>query len=70
MKKLTIPLILCLFAGAACWPFDGEEALAAMTLRRAGGGKVEILRASEKPIIVGQEDVAVQPGDVIRTYGG
>src|SRR5688500_3371744 len=71
MKRLAIPLVMCLFAGTACWPFGGEETLAAMTLRNAGGGRVEIMRASEKePISVRDEDVAVQPGDVIRTYGG
>lgn len=60
---------MCFFVGAACWPFDGET-LAAMTLRRASGGKVQILRASQDPIDVGDADVAVQPGDVIRTYDG
>ena len=70
MKRLAIPLVMCFFAGAACWPFGGEETLAAMTLRSAGGGRVEIVRASEEPISVGEEDVPVQPGDIIRTYGG
>lgn len=70
MKKLAIPLVMCLFAAAACWPFDGEEELAAMTLRSQGSGKVEILRAGEDAITVRDEDVAVRPGDVIRTYKG
>ncbi|MEA2452844.1 MAG: hypothetical protein QOG04_1554 [Actinomycetota bacterium] len=70
MKKFAIPLVMFLFAGAACWPFDGEEALAAMTLRKPGGGKVQIVRASQETITVGAEDVSVQPGDIIRTYEG
>lgn len=70
MKRLAIPLVMCLLAAAACWPFDGEEELAAMTLRKAGGGKVQILRASEDAINVGSEDVAVEPNDVIRTFDG
>src|SRR5688572_12846266 len=70
MRRLAIPLVMCFFAGAACGRCGGEEALAAMTLRSAGGGRVEIVRASEEPISVGEEDVPVQPGDIIRTYGG
>lgn len=70
MKRLAIPLVMCLLATSACWPFGGEEELAAMTLRKAGGGKVQILRASEDAITVGDEDVAVKPNDVIRTFEG
>ena len=70
MKRLALPLVMCLLATAACWPFDGEEELAAMTLRKAGSGKVQILRASEDAINVGSEDVAVKPNDVIRTFDG
>lgn len=72
MKKLAIiPVVLSLVAGVLLWPFGGEEALAAMTLRAEDtGGRVEILRPSEKAIVVGSDDVAVQPGDVIRTYNG
>jgi hypothetical protein len=70
MKKLAIPLTMCLLAGAACWPFDGEEELAAMSLRSQGGGKVQILRQGESAITVKEDDVAVRPGDVIRTYDG
>lgn len=70
MKRLAIPLVMFLIAGAACWPFDGEEELAAMSLRSQGGGKVQILRQGEGAITVNEEDVAVQPGDVIRTYDG
>lgn len=70
MKRLAIPLVMCFFVGAACWPFDGEQALAAMTLRPAGGGKVQIVRSAQETITVEGEDVAVQPGDLIRTYGG
>jgi hypothetical protein len=69
MKRFIIPIVMVLFAGAACWPFDGEQELAAMTLRREGG-KVQILRAGQKAITVGRDDVAVQPGDLIRTYSG
>jgi hypothetical protein len=72
MKKLAIiPVVLSLVAGVLLWPFGGQEALAAMTLRAEDtGGRVEILRPSQKAIVVGSEDVAVQPGDVIRTYKG
>jgi hypothetical protein len=69
MKKFIIPLVVILFAGAACWPFDGEETLAAMTLR-SEGGKVQILRPDEDAITVGKDDVPVQPGDIVRTYSG
>lgn len=69
MKKISIPLVLCLFAGVACWPFDGEEALAAMTLRKVNKGRVEIQRGAER-IRVEEEDVAVQAGDVVRTFDG
>jgi hypothetical protein len=70
MKRLAIPLVMCFFLGVACWPFDGEEALAAMTLRKAGGGKVQIVRSPEETIPVEGDDVPVQPGDLIRTYDG
>jgi hypothetical protein len=70
MKRLVIPLTLCLFAGAACWPFDGEEALAAMSLRKEGGGKVQILRQGEQPIDVSDADVPVEEGDIVRTFDG
>ena len=70
MKRLALPLIMCLLATSACWPFGGEEELAAMTLRKAGGGTVQILRASEDAITVGKEDVAVKPNDIIRTFDG
>jgi hypothetical protein len=69
MKKYIIPLVMVLIAGTACWPVDGDEALAAMTLRKSAG-KVQILRASQPAINVGEEDVAVQPGDVINTFEG
>lgn len=69
MKKFAIPLVMFLFAGAACWPFDGDQALAAMTLRKTGG-KVQILRASQETITVGDADVAVQVGDIVRTFEG
>lgn len=69
MKKLSIPVILCLFAGVACWPFGDEQALAAMSLRKLGEGRVEIVRGSE-PIEVEGSDVSVQPGDLIKTYKG
>lgn len=69
MKKLSIPIAICLLAGVAFWPFDGEQALAAMSLRKKGEGKVEILRGTE-PIEVGTDDVPVEPGDLIRTYKG
>lgn len=69
MKKISIPLVLCLFAGTACWPFDGGDALAAMTLRKIDKGRVEIERGAER-IPVGEEDVPVEPGDVVRTFKG
>ena len=69
MKRISIPLALCLFAGVACWPFDGEQALAAMSLRKQGEGKVEIVRGTDA-IEVGGEDVPVEPGDLIRAYKG
>lgn len=69
MKKISIPLVLCLFAGVACWPFDGDDALAAMTLRKVNDGRVQIQRGAER-IAVGDEDVPVQPGDVVRTFDG
>ena len=70
MKRLAILLVMCFFAGAACWPFDGEEKLAAMSLRSEGGGKVQILRKGEEAITVRDEDVSVRAGDIIRTYNG
>ena len=69
MKRISLLAVLCLFAGTACWPFDGEDALAAMTLRRENAGRVEILRDAEV-IQVGDDDQAVEPGDVIRTFDG
>lgn len=69
MKKISLPLALLLIAGVACWPFDGEQALAAMSLRKQGEGRVEIVRGTE-PIEVGGEDVPVEPGDLIRAYKG
>ena len=69
MKKLSIPIVLCLFAGVACWPFDGEQALAAMSLRKQGDGRVEIIRGSESIPVEGS-DVSVEPGDLIKTYKG
>jgi len=70
MKKLSIPLVACLLAGVAFWSFDGDQALAAMSLRKQGDGKVEILRGSGATIEVGSDDVSVEPGDLIRTYKG
>ena len=69
MRRTSLLAVLCLFAGTACWPFSGEDALASMTLRRENSGRVEILRSSEV-IKVGDNDEAVEPGDVIRTYDG
>ncbi|HWC15095.1 MAG TPA: hypothetical protein VG929_10985 [Actinomycetota bacterium] len=69
MKKISIPLVLCLFAGVACWPFDGDDVLAAMTLRKVNKGRVEIQRGAER-IRVEEEDVGVEAGDVVRTFAG
>ena len=69
MKKISLPLAFCLIAGVACWPFDGEQALAAMSLRKQGEGKVEIVRGTEA-IEVGGDDIPVEPGDLIRAYKG
>jgi hypothetical protein len=69
MKKIAIPLVMCVFAAVLFWPFSGESALAAMTLRKENSGKVEIVRGSET-IPVGSDDVAVQVGDVVRTFKG
>jgi hypothetical protein len=69
MRRLSLLAILCLFAGTACWPFSGEDALAAMTLRKENDGRVEIMRAGDV-IKVGDSDQSVEPGDVIRTFDG
>lgn len=69
MKKVSIPLVMCVFAAVLFWPFGGESALAAMSLRKENSGKVEIVRGSET-IPVGTDDVAVQVGDVVRTFKG
>lgn len=66
MKRLGVPLLVAVFAASACWPFSGDEVLAAMTLRREAG-QVKILRAGEQ-ITVRDTDVSVQPGDVIQTF--
>jgi len=65
MRKLTLLIVVSLFAGTACWPFDGESPLAEMTLRNVDG-LVQILRGDEV-IKVGDSDVAVEPGDIIET---
>lgn len=69
MRKISIPLVMCLLAGVACWPFDADDALAAMTLRKVNKGRVEIVRGMER-IDVEVDDVPVQPGDVVRTFEG
>lgn len=69
MRKISLLAVLCLFAGTACWPFSGEDALAAMTLRKANDGRVEIVRGGDV-ITVGDSDEAVEPGDVVRTFEG
>ena len=66
MKKLNILLIVSVVAGTACWPFGDDALLAEMTIRRQSGGVVTIVRGSQQ-IPVTNEDVPVQPGDVIRT---
>jgi hypothetical protein len=65
MKKLSILLAVAMVAGTACWPFDGEEPLAEMSVRNEAG-LVQIQRG-DKVIKVGESDVTVEPGDIIET---
>ncbi|HEV3472883.1 MAG TPA: hypothetical protein VG408_06705, partial [Actinomycetota bacterium] len=66
MKRLSILLTLAVVAGTACWPFGDDQVLAEMTIRRQSAGVVTIERGGEQ-IPVTDEDVPLQPGDVIRT---
>lgn len=65
MRKLVILTIIAMLAGTACWPFDGDDALGAMRLRRKGDGRVEVHRDGE--VIVVKDEASLEPRDVIVT---
>jgi hypothetical protein len=65
MKKLSILLAVALVAGTACWPFDGEEPLAEMSVRNEAG--LVQIRRGDDVIKVGESDKTVEPGDIIET---
>jgi hypothetical protein len=63
MKKLSLLVVLALFAGTACWPFD-DDALAEMSLERQRG-EVDVLRDGETLSV--DSDFQLEPGDIIVT---
>ncbi len=64
--RLHLLLAVSLFAGTACWPFDEQQPLSEMELRRESGD-VRVLREGER--IEVEEVLALEVGDVIETLG-
>jgi hypothetical protein len=66
--KIAIPLMICLIAATACWPF-GSNDIAEMSVKRTSdNGKVEITRGDETITVSDAEEVKV--GDLVSTSGG
>ncbi|MGH2731257.1 MAG: hypothetical protein ACRDJI_11705 [Actinomycetota bacterium] len=65
MRKLVIGTIIVMLAGTACWPFDGDDALGAMKLRRTGDGRVELHRDGD--VINVTDEASLELRDVIVT---
>jgi hypothetical protein len=66
MRYWALPLVIVVFAGAACGPLAPEQTLPEMSLKRVSG-TVEIIRGGDT-ITVGEE-TDTEPDDVIRTSG-
>jgi hypothetical protein len=65
MRKLVIGSIIVMLAGTACWPFDGDDALGAMKLRRTGDGRVELHRDGD--VVNVTDEASLESRDVIVT---
>lgn len=68
MKKIAIPLIICLVATTACWPFSNGDIAEMSVKRTSDSGKVEIVRGEETISVSDAEEVQV--GDLVSTSGG
>jgi hypothetical protein len=68
MKKIAIPLIICLVATTACWPFSSNDIAEMSVKRTSDSGKVEIVRGDETISVTDAEEVKV--GDLVSTSGG
>jgi hypothetical protein len=67
MKKIALPLIVCLLATTACWPFASDEQ-GNMTVKRvSGSGRVEIFREDETISVTDPEPLVI--GDIVSTTG-
>jgi hypothetical protein len=68
MKRIAIPLMVCLIAATACWPF-GNDDIAEMSVKRTSdNGEVEITRGDETISV--SDDAEVKVGDLVSTSGG
>jgi hypothetical protein len=67
MKKITIPLILCLLATTACWPFSSDEQGNMTVKRLSGAGRVQILRDNDEISVTDPEPLEL--GDIVSTTG-
>jgi hypothetical protein len=68
MKRIAIPLIICLLATTACWPFGGSDIAEMSVKRTSDDGRVEITRGDETIAVSDAEEVKV--GDLVSTTGG